>query len=282
MLKPLAFIALSLTLAACSQTFAPTAPAGTLAYGLNASGQLVIFGLGNAANSVSTKAITGLNGSDTLVDLDFNPRTSALYAFADSGQVYTIDTSTGAATANTTPLVPLAPLKTDFNPVANRVRVFGAAASNFRLSVDPAPAAAPKGTVTPDGTLAYAAGDANVGKTPNPMGAAYTNSYANGGMSSALPTTTSLYSVDAATNTLDLHTGGPTFSTLTTVGALGITLSSSVGFDIVTSGGNGGTNTAYLVNGSTLYTVNLTSGAATQVAVLGAPLKALAVTISAQ
>lgn len=282
MRKPLMFVALSLTLAACTQTLTPTAPAGTLAYGLNSSGQLVTFGLGNAASSASTKAISGLNSGDTLVDLDFNPNTSALYAFAGSGQVYTLDTVTGAATANTTPLVALAPLKTDFNPVANRVRVFGASASNFRLSVDPAPAAAPKGTVTSDGTLAYAAADANSGKTPNPMGAAYTNSYVNGGMSGAVPTTTSLYSVDSATNTLDLHTGGPTFSTLTTVGALGITLSSNVGFDIVTSGGNGGTNTAYLVNDKTLYTVNLTSGATTQVAVLSTSLKALAVTISAQ
>ena len=280
MRAPLIFAALALTLAACSKTAVPTS--GTLAYGLNASGQLVTFGLGNAASSASTKAISGLNSGDTLVDLDFNPNTSALYAFAGSGQVYTLDTVTGAATANTTPLVALAPFKTDFNPVANRVRVFGASASNFRLSVDPAPAAAPKGTVTSDGTLAYAAADANSGKTPNLMGAAYTNSYVNGGVGSALPTTTSLYSVDAATNTLDLHTVGPAFSTLTTVGALGIALSSNVGFDIVTSGGNNGTNTAYLVNDSTLYTVNLTSGAATQVAVLSAPLKALAVTISAQ
>ncbi len=280
MRAPLMFVVLALTLAACSKTAVPTS--GTLAYGLDASGQLVTFGLGNAASSASTKAITGLNSGDTLVDLDFNPNTSALYAFAGSGQVYTLDTVTGAATANTTPLVALAPLKTDFNPVANRVRVFGASASNFRLSVDPAPAAAPKGTVTPDGTLAYAAADTNAGKTPNLMGAAYTNSYVNGGMSSALPTTTSLYSVDAATNTLDLHTVGPAFSTLTTVGALGIPLGSNVGFDIVTSGGNNGTNTAYLVNGSTLYTVNLTSGAATQLAVLAAPLKALAVTISTQ
>ena len=280
MRAPLMFVALALTLAACSKTAVPTS--GTLAYGLNASGQLVTFGLGNAASSASTRAISGLNSGDTLVDLDFNPNTSALYAFAGSGQVYTIDTVTGAATANTTPLVALAPLKTDFNPVANRVRVFGASASNFRLSVDPAPAAAPKGTVTPDGTLAYAAADANSGKTPNLMGAAYTNSYVNGGLGSALPSTTSLYSVDAATNTLDLHTVGPAFSTLTTVGALGITLGSNVGFDIVTSGGNNGTNTAYLVNDSTLYTVNLTSGAATQLAVLAAPLKALAVTISAQ
>ncbi len=280
MRAPFVFAALALTLAACSKTAVPTS--GTLAYGLNASGQLVTFGLGNAASSASTKAISGLNSGDTLVDLDFNPNTSALYAFAGSGQVYTIDTVTGAATANTTPLVALAPFKTDFNPVANRVRVFGATASNFRLSVDPAPAAAPKGTVTSDGTLAYAAADPNSGKTPNLMGAAYTNSYVNGGLGSALPSTTSLYSVDADTNTLDLHTVGPAFSTLTTVGALGITLGSNVGFDIVTSGGNNGTNTAYLVNDSALYTVNLTSGAATQVAVLGAPLKALAVTLSAQ
>ena len=198
--------------------------------------------------------------------------------------MYTVDVSSGAATLNTTPRTALSIAKTDFNPAANRVRVFGPAAStpaanNFRLSVNPAPAAAPTGTVTPDGTLTYAAGDANAGKTPNLMGAAYTNSYENGGM---VAPSTALYSVDATTNTLDLHTGGPAFSTLTTVGALGITLGGSVGFDIMTSGAAGGNNMAYLINGTMLYTVSLTTGAATQVATLSTPLKALAVTLSTQ
>ncbi|WP_424950676.1 DUF4394 domain-containing protein [Deinococcus sp.] len=282
MRKPLIFAALSLTLAACSQTVVP--PSGMLAYGLDTSGKLVTFGLGNASSSATSKAITGLNSGDTLVDLDFNPYNGSLYAFAANGQVYTVDTGTGAATANTTPIGTLAAYKTDFNPVANRVRVFDSAANNFRLSVDPPPGvASPKGTISVDGKLAYAAGDANAAKTPNLMGAAYTNSYYNGGAGSgAAPTGTSLYSVDATTNTLDLHTGTPTFNTLTTVGGLGVTLGSNVGFDISTSGGNGGTNTAYLVNDKTLYTVNLTSGVATQVATLSTSLKALALALSAQ
>lgn len=282
MKRPLMFVALSLTLAACSQTLVPVAPSGKLAYGLNVSGQLVTFGLGNAASSVSVKDVTGLKSGDTLVDLDFNPNNSALYAFAASGQVYTLDTSSGAATANTTPLTALTSFKTDFNPVANRVRVFDSAANNFRLTVTPAPAISPQGTVTSDGKLAYAASDANAGKTPSLVGAAYTNSYSNGGMPSAVPTSTSLYSVDAATNTLVLHTVAPTFNTLNTVGSLGLTLGGNVGFDIVTSGGNGGTNTAYLVNDKVLYTVNLTSGAATQAATLSTSLKALALALDAQ
>lgn len=280
MRTPLILATLSLALAACSQVALP--PSGTLAYGLSTGGQLVSFGLGNTSTSLTTKAITGLNSGDTLVDLDVNPYNGSLYAFAAGGQVYTLDPSTGAATANTTPLAPLATFKTDFNPVANRVRVFDSAANNFRLTVDPGPAASPRGTVTPDGKLAYAVGDANAGKTPSLMGAAYTNSYLNGGTTGMVPSGTALYSVDAATNTLDLHTGGPAFSTLTTVGALGLTLGSNVGFDIVTAGANGGTNIAYLLNDRTLYTVNLSSGAATQIGTVSTSLKALAVTLSAQ
>lgn len=281
MRTPLIFAALTLTLAACSQTVVP--PAGTLAYGLNTSGQLVTFGLDNASSSASTKAITGAD-SETLVDLDFNPNNAALYAFAASGKVYTVDVNSGAATLNTSP-TGLTALRTDFNPAANRVRVFDSSANNFRLTVTPGPATSPAGTVTADGKLAYAAGDVNAGKTPNLLGAAYTNSYANGG---TVPTSAALYSVDASTNTLNMHstavgsTPAGNFSTVTTVGGLGVALTGNVGFDIVTKGGNGGTNTAYLVNDRTLYTVSLTSGAATQVATLNTSLKALAVTLPTQ
>jgi len=272
-LKPsLMIAALSVTLAACSQVALP--PVGTVAYGLDNSGQLVTFGLTNPSSSAVSKAITGLNG-DTLVDLDINPASGALYGFTSNGKAYTIDTSTGAASLNTTALTPLNTFKTDFNPAANRVRVFDNGTGNYRLTVEPAPTTSPKGTVTPDGVLTYAATDTNAGKTPKLMGAAYTSSYLNSG---SAPTTTSLYSVDAATNTLDLHTGGPAFSTLTTVGSLGITLGSNVGFDIVTTGGN---NTAYLLNDRTIYTVDLSTGTTTSVGTLNNSLKTLAITLSA-
>ncbi|WP_407569588.1 DUF4394 domain-containing protein [Deinococcus altitudinis] len=273
MRNALIFATLSLTLAACSQAVLP--PIGTVAYGLNASGELVTFGMTNPSSSASNKTITGLTSGDTLVDLDINPANGSLYAFASSGRVYTIDASTGAAALNTTPIAPLATFKTDFNPAANRVRVFDSGTGNYRLTVEPAPTTSPKGTVTPDGALAYAVTDVNAGKAPKLLGAAYTSSYLNSGTA---PTTTALYSVDAATNTLDLHTGGPAFSTLTTVGGLGLTLGSSVGFDVTTVGG---TNTAYLVNDRTLYTVNLSSGVTTQIGTLNASITALAVSLSA-
>ncbi len=283
MRTPLIFATLALSLAACSPAVVP--PAGTLAYGLSSSGQLVTFGLENAGSSASSKAITGLASGDGLVDLDFNPNNAALYAFAATGQVYTLDVSTGAATPNTTPLTALSPFKTDFNPAVNRVRVFDTAANNYRLTVTPATATSPAGTVTADGKLTYVAGDANAGKTPNLVGAAYTNSYANSGV---VPANTALYSVDAGTTTLNMHSTATgslpagNFSTVATVGGLGLTLGSNVGFDIVTNGGTGGTNSAYLVNDKALYSVSLTTGAATQIATLSTGLKALAVTLPTQ
>ena len=56
------------------------------------------------------------------------------------------------------------------------MRVFDTAANNYRLTVTPATATSPAGTVTADGKLTYVAGDANAGKTPNLVGATYIDS----------------------------------------------------------------------------------------------------------
>ena len=275
MRTPLVFLALSLTLAACTTT-PPPAPSGGTAYGLSSGSvnTLVTFGLGNAATSATSQAITGLPNSETLVDLDVNPANGTLYGFTSTGKAYTIDPSSGAATLNAAAGIAVKLSVADFNPAANRVRVIDnstAPDGNYRLTVVPGPSTSPAGTVTSDGTVVYS--DATTG-TPNLLGSAYTNSYLNNGTPAP---SASLYSVDGNSNSLVLHNTGPAFNNVARVGALGITLSGNVGFDIYTQGGLGGPNMGYLSDGNALYWVNLNSGAATKLSDIGLSIKGLAV-----
>ena len=103
---------------------------------------------------------------------------------------------------------------------------------------------------------------------PNATAAGYTNSFAG-------TTTTTLYAIDSTTDTLNLQGGingtpSPNGGTLTSVGALGINAVNTNGFDI-----QPGANTALAalqVNGETtskLFSINLSTGAATLVAPIG-------------
>ena len=87
--------------------------------------------------------------------------------------------------------------------------------------------------------------------------AAYTNSF-------AIACRTTLLFIDTATDRL-LTTSDPNAGTVTEVGSLGVNAEAGSGYDIVTAAD--GTNTAFAVltvgGATTLYTINLTSGAAT-------------------
>jgi hypothetical protein len=125
---------------------------------------------------------------------------------------------------------------------------------------------------TPDGTLAFAAGDPNAGQNPNIVGSAYTNNFAGS-------TATTLYGIDSNLNALVTQgtavgvtpVVSPNTGQLFTVGSLGVTTTSMVGFDIAPV-----TNAAFASltppgsMTSNLYTINLTTGAATLVGPIGA------------
>lgn len=258
-----ALASFALLLGSCSTMMAPEAPAGVSAYGLTSSGALAMFGTGNAAASYRTMPVTGLSAGDTLISIDCRNTDGRLYGVASTGRVYTINTSTGAATADGS-TVGRGIVTVDFNPVANRLRVIGENNQNYRLTVNtaPVPSALPAGTLTEDGTFVYAPGDANAGKTPRLVASAYTNSF-NDSAAGAAPTgaTTALYSFDAAQGTLVLHDVGPQFSTLKTVAPLGVSVSAGMtGFDIV--GADGAYATVSSGGNTNLYRVSLTAGMA--------------------
>ncbi|GAA5438705.1 DUF4394 domain-containing protein [Deinococcus caeni] len=281
----------TVALASCNMNRTPAAPTGQLAYGLSSDGkQLVTFGMDNADASYVKQSITGL-GTDTLVDLDVRNTDGMLYGFASSGRVYLINPGTGSATADAS-VTGTTLVAADFNPQANRLRVIGANDANFRLTLNAAPVPGTAGTQTNDGMFSYAAADRNAGTNPDLVAAAYTNSFndsATQAYSAATPTT--LYTLDAATDSLVKHENNTTatpplptgnFSSLQTVGALGVNVMVGMtGFDIAKA------SDAYLSsvsgNDTNLYTVDLSSGKATMKGKLsGVKLSSLALKLAAQ
>lgn len=212
------------------------------------------FDTDNPGIILSSSTFSGL-GADSIVDIDYRPTDGQLYGMAATGRLYTIDPFSGSATVNTSVGVGLlgSVLDADFNPAANRLRVYSTGDANYRLT----PGTNDPAGVTIDGTLAYQAGDINAGQNPNLRASAYTNSVIG-------PASTTLYSIDSEFDTLVLHpaAGGPQFSSLSTVGdlnivGLSIDFQDNVGFDIFSSGG---LNTGFVTNGNALYEIDLATG----------------------
>ena len=204
-------------------------------------------------SETSSIAVTGVDG--VLLGIDTRPANGLIYGISTSNNVYTIDADSGAASYVST-------LDTgfeggtisgfDFNPAADRLRLVGDNDQDFRINVD-------TGEVTVDGTLAFDEGDFNDGVNPNVTAAAYTNSFDG-------TESTQLYDIDTLLNDLVLQ-DPPNDGTLVTIGDLGVDFDTLGGFDIVSS--VNGENVAYAVSDSTLYTIDLGSGAAASVGEIG-------------
>jgi hypothetical protein len=231
-------------LVAVSVSFAEAAKAADALIGL-------VDGTSIVTIDPATRAVTSTVklDSDELVGIDIRPSDNKLYGLTDEGALVTIDVKTGKTTQ-----VSKVPddideddvTVVDFNPAADRLRVLDSGNNSYRINVM-------DGKTTIDGKLAFKKGDANEGKTPSIIAAAYTNS-------SKDAKETKLYNIDSETGSLVLQ-DPPNDGTLNTVGALGITLESAAAFNIVHQEGN---NQAWLVNGTKLYEVNLETGKATE------------------
>jgi hypothetical protein len=208
-----------------------------------------------------------VSGVDKLVGIDFRPGTKTVIGVTPDSAIVSIDLETGAAVKVAKMDKPLAmteaPVIVDFNPMADRLR-YMTGTTNHRVHPD-------TGAVTVDGVLAYEDGDMHKGETPNVVAAAYTNSYGK-------PEKTAMYNIDATIGALVQQTK-PNDGTLKAIGKLGIEgKPATYAFDIQTT--EDGKNTAWLAAGKTLYTVNLETGAATQVGeISGAPNDLRALTI---
>ncbi|MET3924455.1 DUF4394 domain-containing protein [Devosia sp. 2618] len=237
-----------LTLSLLSATAMAGLTAATLAapaVGLVGGKTLVMFD----TDSLEVSGTVDVTGVDGLAGIDVRPADKLLYGVTLSGDVVTIDTATGAATVKSTLSEKLSSYEgaiVDFNPMADRLRLMGADGTNHRVNVD-------DGAVTVDGSLAYDAADMHAGEAPNIVAAAYTNSIGK-------PEATKMFDIDATIVALIQQTS-PNDGTLAAIGKLGIEGADNYAFDIAAT--EDLTNTAYLVAGSSLYVVNLETGAAT-------------------
>lgn len=231
--------------------------------------RLVSFDSATPGTTKLNKNISGLQAGEVVVGIDYRPATGDLYAVTNASRIYTINRATGAATFVSTLTVPLSgsAFGTDFNPMVDRLRVVSNADQNLRVNVDTGFVGTPPpmGTGGPDGTLAFMSGDANFGQNPNIEASAYTNNVAGA------PSTV-LYGID--TNLGVLVTQTPANSgQLQTVGSLGFGTTELAAFDI--SGVTGTAFGAFNPTGgfSSLYSVNLGSGAASLIGQIGSGLQ---------
>jgi hypothetical protein len=230
----------------------------------------------------ATIAVTGLTGGDVLVGTDFRPSNGLLYGVgvndaANTLRMYTIDL-TGATTPVSGPITPTGSTITgatfwgvDFNPTSDRIRVVnnlasdgaGGNANNIRLN-------ALTGTlqaVDPDLNFTGLPGGAANGPE---VAVAHTNSQ----FGTRTGGTTTLFGIVSGGDRLVINGGAmPTLVTLTDVGLLGVNTSDLAGLDIF--GPNNGVNsTAFAVLTTaavpSLYSINLTTGAATLVGAIAA------------
>jgi Ca2+-binding RTX toxin-like protein len=245
---------------------------GLKLFALSDRNSLVSFSPDNTRQTTRIK-VTGVKGN--LVGIDFRPANGLLYGVSDANLVYTIDPNNGKAQLVSNNPTPFSlngkAFGIDFNPVPDRIRVVSDAEQNLRLNPDTGGLARnPDGTNAIDTALAYAAGDRNANVDPNIVAAAYTNNFAGS-------TTTSLFDIDSKLDTLVRQGGAnvppgtpsPNTGQLFTIGSLGIDFKSG-GFDIFSPApGINNVNLAYAVTGSSLYSIDLSTGSATNLGKVG-------------
>jgi hypothetical protein len=213
-----------------------------------------LVGFDSATPSIlqGSAPITGLQAGETIVGIDVRPANGQIYGIGSTSRLYRIDATTAQAVAIggvfATPLSGTA-FGVDFNPTVDRIRVVSDTDQNLRINPD---------------TGAIAAVDTAINPATNDLvGAAYSNNVAGA-------TSTTLFVIDSVADTL-LTQGSPNGSptspntgTVFPIGPLGVNATGVTGFDI------SGAGVAYLSINSVLYTVNLTTGAATAAGTIGA------------
>ena len=232
-----------------------SAPAsGTLAV-LTDSNAIYFVNPSDPGTLIRGIAVTNIPPTALLRSIDFRPATKELYALdLDGGnrRLHTIDTVSGfALRIGVNSIGTTADKDFDFSPVADLMRFVDVSEVNLRVNADTL-AATPDVNLTPDSDV---------------VAVAYTNNTAGAA-------TTTLYGIDFVDATL-VRIGGPDGTpspnggVVTVIGPLGVLPGiNEIGFDIAPSG------TAYASWATAggiwrLYTINLATGAATEVGVLG-------------
>lgn len=242
-------------------------PQATL-LGITNDGRLLSFNVNTPGTIASNLAITGLQGGERVLGFDIRPSNQVLYLLSDAGRIYTVDPVTARATLGKTLMPNMGdPFRalvgttfgTDFSPTADALRVLSDAEHNLAVIVDSG------ATITATSLQRIPAESGR--PAPDVVAIAYTNNYAN-------PADTTLYNIDLGSRALVTQKPANN-GLLTTVGPLTTNaqvFTFSGGFDIV--GGDNGLAVAALQpmgsSQSTLYRVDLRTGALTAIGPIGA------------
>jgi hypothetical protein len=212
---------------------------------LTDDGSLVVFHPGEASGRrLVPSGVTG-----RLVGIDRRPADGKLYGVTAT-DVYTLDTTSGAATLVSTLTVPFdGELRSgvDFTPQLDRLRLVSADGRNLRVNVA-------LGATAMDAPLAYVATDVHAGARPRITAAAYANNRPG-------VATTTLFELDAGLDVLVIQDPAND-GVLKTVGPLGADVPDQAGFDILTD--PDGRDHAYAAWGTVLQAVDLATGRASE------------------
>jgi hypothetical protein len=224
-------------------------------YTLSGGTRLDAYSTKDAATRTASVALTGLQNGERILAIDFRPATGQLYGLGSNNRLYVINQITGVARVIGTqafiPAIVGGVAGFDFNPSVDRIRVVSSTGQNLRLNPETG------ATDATDEAISGAPGGATL------TGVAYTNNI-NGA------STTALYAINSLDKQLYL-VNPPNSGTIAPVGALNLNVAGDGGFDIDAKSGTA--LGLYAVNGQpTLFSIDLTSGAARPLAQYSASL----------
>jgi hypothetical protein len=268
-------VRVAMTIGWCALLFAASAlmPARAEAqtqtlYGLvQGSNTLVRFDSATPG-TIETLSVIGVVSGETLRGIDFRPLTGQLYAMATDAtgaqvRIYVIDPATGVATgfaSTATVPTPGSQWGMSFNPAADRIRLVNANGENIRINPINA---------------AFSGNDSDLSSpvAPAPVvdAVAYDRQFPGA-------TQTTLFAINRATHSLAVQGGingavppGPNGGSITDIGPLTIALNqaSATGLEMTSNGILFATLRPSSNNLTGLYTVNVSTGAATLVGLIG-------------
>jgi hypothetical protein len=208
-------------------------------------GTLLVFTVDRPESGREVKP-TGVEGR--LIGIDVRPADHRVYGLTASSDLYRLDPLTGAGELVASLTVPFdgdARSGIDFNPLADRLRLVSWDGQNLRVHPT-------LGATAVDHPLVWKPGDPNAGRQPRITAAAYSRNVPGAA-------DTKLFVIDAERDVLALQ-DPPNDGILTTVGPLGVDFGPFGGFDILTDAE--GHDRAWAASGTTLYGIDLATGAA--------------------
>lgn len=259
-------LSLSIGLGIAAAAAAATSANAELIYGTTQQGFLISFDSASPDTINTALPVQGLMANEHVVGLDFRASDFTLFGYTNFGRTYTINQDTAQATF-VGGVMPFdgSNFGYEWNPVSNTFRVFSEADHNCELGADGS-------SIVDQGALTYAMGDSRFGMNPNVTMAAFTNSIAGA-------TETVLYGIDTGTNAL-VRLDDPASGILSSVGNLGVDINARGGFDI--SGVTGVAFLGAMLQGesvSRLYTVDLATGALTEIGQIDGGLELRTMTV---